>query len=503
MITMYKEIKKAKNGMPVPIFYDSQAMHSLYNPAKEGESFFPEIHNTTNFFIILGIGGGYHINSLLQRNPDSFFLLLENNIEDLTLCRTIPLVKKLENKENIKFCSISNLANNILENYIPVFYNTISILKHHFWTNKNKENLEKITTIINGTIDKISSDISTQSFFGKIWNSNILNNLKLCSSTKYLLKNPSFPHKKTAAVIAAGPSLDSTYRELLNHRDNYYIISTDTSFTALNKRKIISDCVISIDGQNLSCKHYEGKIQSSTLFIFDLCSSPSAVEHVLNSGASILFTISGHPLATYASKIINNFNSSFIQLYPGAGTVTIAACDFAYKAGFSKLAVFGADFAYSKGKSYTQGTYLDDIYLSNSNHLNTSETNFTKLFYRTPLIYKKTSATTKLLNSYKEALFSWLNKYYTRITKDNFIITANSTNSDIKFHLSNNFSYSLFLKKFKKDILLSQNAGFNKITPVLYTLFPYIAYLKQKEKNSVHDLLYFINIAYSNILGYN
>ena len=151
-----------------------------------------------------------------------------------------------------------------------------------------------------------------------------------------------------------------------------------------------------------ACKAEEKK----PLYAFDFCSNFSAVKHLAEAGANITFFCSGHPLS---SAINLSTGSPFPLLFSGAGTVTITALDFALQAGFQKLMILGADFAYQEGKAYTSGTYLDTLYNNASSKLSETEQTFAKLMYRTELIdLSDKIKTTQILQAYKTSLEKYL-----------------------------------------------------------------------------------------------
>ena len=174
---------------------------------------------------------------------------------------------------------------------------------------------------------------------------------------------------------------------------------------------IIPDAVISVDAQQVSSEHFLGTEKSDTVFIFDISSNPETVQMVFNKGSRLFFIRSHHPLSALIKEEIN---IPFVE--SGAGTVTIAAADFARQLGFTQIEFFGADFAYSDGKPYCRGTYLEKKFSSISKRTVPSENLYTALMFRTEL--KKISAgilgkagkspvTSKVLAAYGKSLISW------------------------------------------------------------------------------------------------
>ena len=62
----YKGIAPAKTGEPVPLFASGQALHSLYNPAREAER---AVTAATGFMLFCGLGNGIHIKVFLDKHP--------------------------------------------------------------------------------------------------------------------------------------------------------------------------------------------------------------------------------------------------------------------------------------------------------------------------------------------------------------------------------------------------------------------------------------------------
>ena len=358
-----------------------------------------------------------------------------------------------------------------------------------------------------------------QSHFGLIWQKNILNNLKVSSELKE--KEFNFDVSKTAAIIAAGPSLDMTIGKIIAERNKYFVIATDTAFSICCKRKILPDAVISIDGQNISYKHFVGGKTEFPIFIFDLQANLNAVNFIKKAGAEILFIKSGHPFCSYA-ELSTSEKDLFLPVNSGAGTVTIAAVDFARKAGFKKIKVYGADFSYIFNKPYAKGTYLDALYRTEENRIFPAENSFVNLLYRTPVTKSKIAVDSvqteqiknEILESYRKTFLEWLNKNSRNISYENFIYRADCTNqtlnvkneSDIcKVLKRKKFCYDTFLTRLKKDTegILSDDKKQNSIrdlTELEISMLPFIAFIRNKHKKL--DFNKSLKLALTKILEY-
>jgi hypothetical protein len=91
-----------------------------------------------------------------------------------------------------------------------------------------------------------------------------------------------------------------------------------------------------------------------------------------------LFATGGHPLSRYAAAFGN-----LPLLETGSGTVTVAAMDAAFSCGYKRIKLVGADFAYTAGKPYCRGTYLEGVFSRTVSRLCGREERYTELMFRT------------------------------------------------------------------------------------------------------------------------
>ncbi len=488
----------AKTGEIIPLFLDKSPMHSKYNPQKEANNF--AVEQKAGFFVVAGIGGGFHIAHLIEENPNSYVLCVEEDENTLKFCLNLPQNANLFKKQNIWACTIENLQTEIAFRYIPALYGDFSLLYHPIWQKKNVTLSEKIKEIVQKALKEIAADFSVQSHFGKIWQGNILSNLQFCSQ----IKNPTkinFVVKKQAAIIGAGPSLDTSIQTLSKNRDKYTIISTDTAYRSLITRNIFPDIVISVDGQHISHTHFmccpKSEAQNSpTLFVFALSANPAAAKFVYSMGHSVFFVQSSHPLESLAS---NFYKNTFPKINSGSGTVTIAACDFAQKLGFSEIELFGADFSYKNGKAYTLGTYLETNFLKEANKLFPQEMQQTNLLFRTELIRKNGILSTEVLESYKNSLNEWIKNSVYFNENQRLKAKENNNNAVLKAQY---FPFADFILSLNSGI---QNAIQNACIDSVYIkcLLPAVAFFR-KNQNPQNKIEFFnlIKLAYTDLNRY-
>ncbi len=495
---IYKSFEQAKNGTLIPVFTSGKTMESRYNPERDAETLCKSIDEGFNFFLILGTGSGLFLKKLSERFPMALIISLELYQDDIDFLRQAASIKELEKNHQVIFSSLESLEKDLSQNYIPAKYGDLKIIEQRAWVNENKDSINQINSILQKSIGIISADFSVQSHFGKIWTTNILNNALLAEK----ISNESFNKlslsscfskdvlQKTAVIVAAGPTLDKTIK-ILNERNKYFIIATDTAASALTKNNIIPDVIVSIDGQNVSYNHFMKT--PSTLYAFDFCSNFSAAKHIAENGNKFFFFCSGHPLANAINISCGN---AFPTLFSGAGTVTITATDLAVKAGFSKIQVLGADFSYSNGKAYAKGTYLDSLNNKDSLRIASAEKTFSKLMFRTELKATGQTQTTPILDAYKTSFEKYLEQNNISFIKQNDIYNlsvADNINVLQTITSSKNISIKSFFNKL--------NSSSPEEAEIL--LLPYIAWLKNNKSYKNYPYSELLKLAFNTIVSYN
>ena len=407
----------SKTNELVPALKDGKALFSVYNPTRDADNFLNDIDLSEKQFIaVSALANGAHIKKALQ-HQNIHILVIEKNAESVADLFGHFDFTDILNNERFSLCCISELESTFRNLYIPQLYGNFSHKALRPWVQYNPEAEEQIQSILRNCLGNISADYSVQAHFAKVWQRNILRNLKTLSSLS--TNTFDFPLKKRAAIIGAGPSLDGGIEFLKKNRESRYIIATDTAWRILLQYGISADAVVTIDGQNISYRHFIDKFpDSKTLFVADLCSHPAITEKAQKNGNAVQFFASNHPLCLFARQYAKEHSQYFPpEIDTTSGTVTVAALDFAVKAGFNEIELFGADFAYSNSKAYAKGSYLDPTFENDATVINSKETAFNALMFRTPVIrMDKSTVTTEVLNRYASALDLYLQNCHAKLS---------------------------------------------------------------------------------------
>ncbi len=471
---IYSSVAKSKNGEDIPLFLDGKPMHSKYNPS--AEKLLTDNSIKEGFFLIGGIGGGYHIENLTKQLENYFIIAFEADKESLDFCLTLENVRSLTRNPRVILCQAKDVQEQVAQQYLPALYGDFNSLFQRAWQTKNEALCSGLGELLKDTLKAVSADFSVQSHFGKIWMHNILVNLK-----EFTPRPAPQPERaelaKCAAVIAAGPTLDESIQTLREGRQDFFVIATDTTAGPLYRNDILPDAIVCVDAQSISSEHFypipaAGQDGKSPLVFLDICSAPSTARMLKHRGITPFFFHSGHPLARLAAE-----KCGMMQVETGSGTVTIAAADIARQLGFTRLRLFGADFAYSHGKPYARGTYLDARFDSWSTALLPAEQQFTALMYRTPLREIRAGVfTSDVLEGYGKSLTAWQEKHgYAKKRDELWRQNAEKRKGDFV----SPFDFKGFIKECLRDMGQFNDISGLSSSKAFYALLPYVAYLRQ------------------------
>ena len=474
MQSIYKELTISKTGMVLPVLQSGKTLESTYNPERDAERKIISLNIHENFILVLGFGSGILITKLLENYPASKIFCVEYSEIDITFIKNIPGSKDIINKINL--FPKEKLYESLIQNYIPSLYGNLKIIEQTNYLSENKNYTEFLKNEIERALSDISKDYSVQAHFGKLWQHNILNNYKNLQNRKF--NNWSFikqyTNTKKCAVLAAGPTLDQKLPSLVKNRKDYFILATDTAFQVAEKQGLSCDAVITLDAQNISTTHFTKKLFPNTIFLIEFSSSPSIIKKIKKNTDNFLCFTTGHPLSAFIQDGGKN-----LYLNSGSGTVTIAALDFAIKAGFKEIEIFGADFSFPLNKPYAKGTYLDTLYNKSASKINSSETLFSKLMFRTELKTISGIKTTEVLQGYKTSFEKYLFKLKIPFEiKQNVYVIKNISENTSKEFLNNLLTKEKIFEKIKSE---NQNFTLSGV--------PFSVFLQRKNPDKSPDLL--------------
>lgn len=358
---------ESKTGDIVPCVDSNhkKTLHSKIDPIREGSRFL-SMYKSKGFLIFLGFGGAYHIKPFIEKNEFSTILIIDKDLE-----RFKATISKMNMKEIFLNPAVNILIDPtpeklykfIIENYIPAICGDVTTIPLRQRVNAETEFFTGCIDTVKSALDRISDDYTVQTRFGKKWFSNTLFNIKESARVKPILKPI-----KSAIITAAGPSLEDSIEEIRERHKESTLIATDTTAPALLEYGIRPDIIISIDCQHISYYHFMKNIPKDIPLVLDIA-SPRKLTSLFDT---VYFFTSGHPFSQFVSKRYK----SFPILNTSGGSVTHAALSLADALNAKDIYLYGADFSYPLGKSYSRGTYIYDYFDKISSKTTSLESSF-------------------------------------------------------------------------------------------------------------------------------
>jgi hypothetical protein len=329
------DIHPSKKG-PLTLKLNGNYLYSRYDPLRDAERFIhSQIDGSANVYCLFGFGLGYHVQELLQKEPDKQIFVIEPYISVIR--------RAVEHIDLSNIFSHPNVEILCLEQG-QAMINTLNELtkQQTRWIIPNAwlKALQSSNPLKHFLEDIKIQEMSFQRF-SSLMEKNFTENLKYMNADVGKLFGNFKGHK--AVLVSAGPSLDNTLYSLKKLKDKYFILSVGSALRVLKENSIVPDAVIITDPQETVYKQLDSmKFIQPLIYLSTACYSAVAN----HKGLRIIAFQKGYPQAeSFAGK--HNF-----PLVDTGGSVATTALDILINMGFSEIVFLGQDLAYSKNRSH-------------------------------------------------------------------------------------------------------------------------------------------------------
>ncbi len=362
-------IEQARSGYPTLIFQkDNQDfyIHSRFKPEEEAVNMVRKLNLSSEHFIILGLGLGYHLDLLLNaKPPHSRLLVIEPNFEIFKHSLHTLSWESIINREDFFLC-LGNDLNTIastIHNFIDITtFDTVETLELASEVRFEEKFFNSAKEIIDNEIRTLLYDFKTRLAEDAMVPRNILKNLRNILDTRPVkaLKNrfrgvPGF-------IVSAGPSLDKNILYLKKMKDRGVIICVDTALKPLLKRDIHPHFTVTADPSYKNYLHLQGTENQIRYF---LVSDTGISERVYKDFKEHLFSISlGKPILKMIEQQIGEIGE--IEAW---GSVISVALNLAIYMGLEPIVFLGQDFAFSGMRNHCRGTSWEEKWTEYSSDL--------------------------------------------------------------------------------------------------------------------------------------
>jgi len=356
------EVRKTANGQDTlfAITNDSEiAVHSVYDPEREASDQVVGVlsNEKRNYFVILGCGLGYAVEQLVaQLDENDTVYVVEPHIVSFRLAMehrdlsgilsdprvVISFTKKVD-EAVAAFIARYSLATCTGVGFIECAGRT-KLPSDGFFT----ELIERLK----GVFITTGGNLQTLMLMAWTYQKNTM------ASMGHIGEHPPVRtlfntfENKPAIIVSAGPSLKKNIEQLKALKDRAVIIAADTSVRPLMNAGIEPHLVCTGDPQEANWKHLRGSETTEA----HLIAEPMTYSASLEMFQGRLF------IASYEDKVmrwIENFIPAVGHTVTW-GSVATMAFDAARKMGCDPIIFVGQDLSFPGGRTYVEGTYLED-----------------------------------------------------------------------------------------------------------------------------------------------
>ncbi|MEW6540703.1 MAG: 6-hydroxymethylpterin diphosphokinase MptE-like protein [Bacillota bacterium] len=243
----------AKNGDPVPVWRD-QPLASRYDPRREAYAWAAGIVNdlsaTGRVYLVFGLGLGYHLEALLQKDPGAHFMVFETEpgwwrrLLELRDVRHLIRHKRVFIQPTLDFSVDSpafiqitqgTFAGEVKVAEIPA-YRDLFEQAHQQWRQGLLDSLRHIRV-----------GLATREHWKDVWLENSIANLFAIFANPGVSDLQNGLTATPAVMAAAGPSLNEHLNVLRGLAGRVPIIAAGTGLIPLAQAGIHPDYVVSID----------------------------------------------------------------------------------------------------------------------------------------------------------------------------------------------------------------------------------------------------------------
>ncbi len=373
------EIQKSKSGAPTLVAHGEKdtRLHSAYDPEKEADravySFSP---GRASIILVSGVALGYHLKRLREKFPHHRIIAAEKEKKVITLIRS----SCPGNLEGITLVSSPAEVVRLFETFDMASFRGVAHFIHRPSYLLYKDFYESIAAEFRQQVSSRVSDILTRLEFEERWIGNIFANIHHVEHATPVQSLFGKFKKIPGIIVSAGPSLRKNIDLLPQLSDRALILSVDTAFKVLARKKIKPHIVMTLDAQKHSLRHFLGVPGEESLLCADVVSSPAILRAwpgpaLLSTTAQYFTNDSGktHRESTPGMSWFEEVMPPLGDVQSG-GSVATSAFDLLLNCGCDPIILLGQDLAYTGREIHCSGTHHNDDWLPLTNRFKNLDT---------------------------------------------------------------------------------------------------------------------------------
>jgi hypothetical protein len=354
------KVSNSASGLPTASWENdssSVSLHSRYDPLREArQRLKQQNYESTDYFIFLGFGLGYLLDSLLEKvsDPSNHYFIIESDPEILRATfetRDLSFILSLPYIHFAWPLSGPNLAEQWRSFFDPVYARKSTFLTDLPSMSLNPGLFKAAAEIIQSQTFQIFTDINTLVAKSQDFLDNFAKNLLKAARAPGVIKFAGRFAGLPSVIVSAGPSLDKNIHELRGCEDKILILSTDTALKPLLAAGIDPHFVLIGDPSHTNYLHIKGAPSRQAFLVAEATSFPGVFDEF--EGRTITCTFENSSLRSLSDLL---GNKGALRAW---GSVATMALDFALLLRCDPIIFIGQDLAHTDGRIYCSEVYFD------------------------------------------------------------------------------------------------------------------------------------------------
>lgn len=311
-------VEQAKNN-ELTLKVNNVYIYSKYNPKNDVERFINTLSNE-DFYIVLGLGLGYHIESLLETKTNTKVYGVALDKEDLAIFKKYASVK-LQQSANFTLIQSMNVIEDFTESnlVIPVQWTKALGVNHQ----------------LTAFLEDVKLRQLSRNRHASLLDSNFEYTKELDTIDIHHLQN--IMAGKTACLVASGPSLNETVAVLKSTKNKYFILAVSSCLNVLKLNDIEPDAIIISDAKAFVKYHFHSTDFKVPL-LYLATASKEAIKYY--EGPKIKLYQEGYEASEICAKKEKQ------PLFEVGGSVATLGFSLLNYLGFSTILLFGQDLGF-------------------------------------------------------------------------------------------------------------------------------------------------------------
>lgn len=396
-----------------------QALHSRYDPQKEGQRFAQSLlqemeASQKQVPVFMGFGLGYGLVSLaetmlvaqagqqiktgLGKNSFAGIVLVEPHVACFAAalwCIDFEPVFSLEKCALLVGASHQSVLG-VLESFGLEKCHCIWNKAH---TSHNQQYFDGLHTLIQRNRDKDAINNRTLEKFGQLWLRNSCRNLEALATCDGVKRYENLGWNLDACVIGAGPSLDEILPHLKEIKERCLLIAVDTALRACLRVGVEPDFVVLGDPQYWNARHLAGLSSPSSVLVTEVAAYPSVFRFPCQE---VVLCSSLYPVG----KFFSSHGLDKGELGAG-GSVATSAWGLARLCGCRRIFLAAVDLSFPGKRTHAHGSTFEEKTHQNSTRLMPSQHSQVSALFSADISVKKSYTGEPVITDQRMELYAW------------------------------------------------------------------------------------------------